>query len=157
MGRPSVPAVSAGLLVYRKRPTVEVLIGHMGGPFWARRDDGAWSIPKGECDSGEPPVSAARREFTEELGLAPSDGDLVPLGSARQRGGKVVHIWAVEGDFDVDHAVFGTFEMEWPRGSGRVQTFPEIDRVAWFAPKVAEGKLVSGQRVFLNRLASLIT
>lgn len=157
MGRPSVPAVSAGLLVYRKRPTVEVLIGHMGGPFWARRDDGAWSIPKGECDPGEAPVHAARREFTEELGLPPPDGEPVPLGSARQSGGKVVHVWAVEGDVDVEDAVFGTFEMEWPRGSGRVQTFPEIDRVAWFEPKAAEAKVVSGQRVFLTRLASLIT
>jgi predicted NUDIX family NTP pyrophosphohydrolase len=156
MGRPSVPVVSAGLLVYRKRPIVEVLVGHMGGPFWARRDDGAWSIPKGECDPGEAPVQAARREFTEELGLPPPDGDLTPLGSARQRSGKVVHVWAVEGDVEVDHAVFGTFEMEWPRGSGRVQAFPEIDRVAWFEPKDAEAKLVTGQRIFLTRLTGLL-
>jgi predicted NUDIX family NTP pyrophosphohydrolase len=152
-----VPAVSAGLLVYRTRPRVEVLIGHMGGPFWARRDDGAWSIPKGECDPGETPMNAARREFKEELGVPPPVGDLAPLGSARQRSGKVVHVWAVEGDVDVDHAVFGTFEMEWPRGSGRVQAFPEIDRVDWFEPKAAEAKLVSGQRVFLTRLTSLLS
>lgn len=157
MGRLSVPAVSAGLLVYRKRPTVEVLIGHMGGPFWARRDDGAWSIPKGECDPGEAPVHAARREFKEELGLPPPEAEMVPLGSARQRSGKVVHVWAVEGDPDVEHAVFGTFEMEWPRGSGRIRTFPEVDRVGWFTPKAAEAKLISGQRVFLTRLADLLT
>lgn len=157
MGAPSVPAVSAGLLVYRRRPQVEVLIGHMGGPFWARRDDGAWSIPKGECDPGEAPATAARREFKEELGVPPPAGDMVPLGSARQRSGKLVHVWAVEGDVDVDHAVFGTFEMEWPRGSGRLQTFPEIDRVEWLTPKAAEAKLVSGQRVFLTRLTSLLT
>ncbi len=157
MGGQLVPAVSAGLLVFRRRPTVEVLIGHMGGPFWARRDDGAWSIPKGECDPGEVPATAARREFKEELGVPPPGGHLIPLGSARQRSGKMVHVWAVEGDVDISHAVFGTFEMEWPRGSGRFQTFPEIDRAGWFGLKAAEAKLVSGQRVFLTRLAALLT
>jgi len=151
-----MPLNSAGVLVYRRRPTLEVLIGHMGGPFWARRDDGAWSIPKGECDVGEKLLDAARREFEEELGLQPPDGELRPLGSARQGSGKIVHVWAVEGDLDLSEAVFGTFEMEWPRGSGRMRTFPEVDRVAWFAPMAAEAKLVKGQRIFLTRLTDVL-
>ena len=135
---------------------VEVLIGHMGGPFWARKDDGAWSIPKGEYDSDEPPQAAARREFTEELGLPPPDGELLDLGEVRQSGGKTVIVWAVEGDLDPADAVPGTFQLEWPHGSGRMQEFPELDRVAWFGVDAARAKVVAAQRAFLDRLAQRI-
>lgn len=145
---------SAGILVYRRAGgDVQVLIAHMGGPFWARRDNGAWSVPKGEYGPDEQPQAAARREFTEELGLPVPTADLVDLGAARQSNGKVVTVWAVEGDLDPDAIVPGTFEMEWPKGSGRVGTFPEIDRVGWFGLEQARDKLVTGQRVFLDRLA----
>ncbi|MFC7327151.1 NUDIX domain-containing protein [Marinactinospora rubrisoli] len=145
---------SAGILVYRRSASgVEVLLGHMGGPFWARRDAGAWSVPKGEHPPGEPAETAARREFREELGVAPPDGELHPLGSTRQSGGKTVTVWAVEGDIDPRDVVPGTFEMEWPPRSGRVREFPEIDRVAWFGVAAARERIVAGQRVFLDRLA----
>ncbi|HEX6235369.1 MAG TPA: NUDIX domain-containing protein [Jiangellaceae bacterium] len=145
---------SAGLLVFRRSGgRVEVLLGHMGGPFWARKDAGAWSVPKGEYDSGEPAQAAARREFTEELGIAPPDGELVGLGDIRQAGGKTVNVWAVEGDVDVAGVAPGTFEMEWPRGSGRIQEFPELDRVEWFDLEAARTKVVTAQRIFFDRLA----
>ena len=145
---------SAGLLVFRRSGgRVEVLLGHMGGPFWARKDAGAWSVPKGEYDSDEPAQAAARREFTEELGIAPPDGELVDLGDVRQSGGKTVNVWAVEGDVDVAGVAPGTFEMEWPRGSGRIQEFPELDRVEWFDLEAARAKVVTAQRVFFDRLA----
>ncbi|RCV47830.1 NUDIX domain-containing protein [Marinitenerispora sediminis] len=144
---------SAGILVYRAAGSgTEVLLGHMGGPFWARRDAGAWSVPKGEYPPEEAPEAAARREFAEELGVPPPAGDLLPLGSTRQAGGKTVAVWAVEGDLDPRHVVPGTFEMEWPRGSGRLREFPEIDRVAWFPVAAAHERIVAGQRVFLDRL-----
>ena len=145
---------SAGILVFRRtNGQVEVLIGHMGGPLWARRDANAWSIPKGEPDSDEPLESAARREFQEELGLPVPDGDLIDLGSVKQSNGKVVTIWALEGDLDPGSVVPGTFQMEWPKGSGVLREFPEIDRVAWFDPAAARGKLVKAQQEFLDRLA----
>jgi predicted NUDIX family NTP pyrophosphohydrolase len=125
----------------------------MGGPFWAGRDAAAWSIPKGELEPDEDAVEAARREFGEELGVPAPDGDLVDLGEARQASGKIVLVWGVEGDLDPDTVVPGTFEMEWPPGSGAVRAFPELDRVAWLALDAAERKLVAGQRVFLHRLA----
>jgi predicted NUDIX family NTP pyrophosphohydrolase len=145
---------SAGLLVYRTTGTgTEVLIGHMGGPFWARRASGAWSMPKGEYDpASERPEDAARREFREELGLTPPEGVWVPLGEYRQRGGKTVTAWAVEGELDPATAVFGTFSMEWPRGSGVQRDFPELDRIAWVPAEEARDRLVVGQRVFLDRL-----
>ncbi|MCA1222041.1 NUDIX domain-containing protein [Streptomyces sp. 8L] len=144
---------SAGLLVHRMTDTgAEVLIGHMGGPFWARREAAAWSMPKGEYEEGERPEDAARREFREELGLTPPEGPWVPLGEHRQRSGKTVVAWAVEGDLDPADAVFGTFSMEWPRGSGVQREFPEIDRVAWVPLAEAGERLVAGQRVFLDRL-----
>jgi predicted NUDIX family NTP pyrophosphohydrolase len=145
---------SAGLLLFRRlNASVEVLLGHMGGPFWARKDDGGWSIPKGEYGPDEEPLAAALREFEEELGLpAPTTGR-IDLGSARQSGGKLVTIWATESDLDPNDVVPGTFEMEWPKESGRIQTFPEIDRVAWFELDQARQKLVAGQRDFLDRLA----
>ncbi|MFI9626079.1 NUDIX domain-containing protein [Streptomyces sp. NPDC052042] len=158
---------SAGLLLFRRTcgtadgagdgeadggPGFEVLIGHMGGPFWARREDAAWSVPKGEYGPEEEPRAAARREFEEEFGHAVPDGAWVPLGEARQSGGKTVMVWAVEADVDPAAAVPGTFTMEWPRGSGVLREFPEVDRFAWCTPREAERRLVAGQRVFLDRL-----
>ena len=144
---------SAGLLVFRRADAgIEVLLGHMGGPFWARKDAGAWSIPKGEYDADEQPQAAARREFSEELGMPPPDGPLIELGEVRQAGGKTVSAWAVEGDLDPADVVPGTFQLEWPRGSGRMQEFPEVDRVAWFDLDSARAKVVSAQRDLLDRL-----
>ncbi|WP_298325705.1 NUDIX domain-containing protein [Haloactinopolyspora sp.] len=148
---------SAGILVFRRTgPEVEVLLGHMGGPFWARKDAGAWSIPKGEIDADEPPRAAARREFTEELGLPVPDGELIELGTVRQSGGKKVDVWALEADLDPASVVPGTFEMIWPPGSGRRQEFPEIDRVAWFDLATAREKIVRGQRQALDLLEQRI-
>ena len=148
---------SAGLLLYRISPGgPQLLLGHMGGPFWARKDDGAWSIPKGEHSTDEPAEQAALREFTEELGAAPPDGALVPLGSVRQRGGKQVTVFAREADFDAERITPGTFEMEWPPRSGRRQSFPEIDRAAWFDPETARRKLVAAQVEFVDRLLAAL-
>jgi predicted NUDIX family NTP pyrophosphohydrolase len=147
---------SAGILLYRRKNRLEVLLGHPGGPFWARRDTGAWSVPKGEYELDERPEAAARREFQEELGLAPPTGELTELGTVRQSGGKVVTVWALEGEIDPEQVMPGTFEMEWPRGSGRLREFPEIDRVAWFGLGPAREKIVGGQRPFLDRLAELL-
>lgn len=133
---------------------MEVLLGHMGGPFWARRDAGAWSVPKGEYEPDEEPLAAARREFQEELGLPVPAGDLVDLGSVTQSGGKVVTVWAVEADLDPGEVTPGTFTMEWPKGSGRVAEFPEVDRAAWFDLRDAGERIVAAQREFLDRLAS---
>lgn len=144
---------SGAILLWRRGADgVEVLIGHMGGPFWARKDEGAWSLPKGELDPGEEPEAAARREFAEELGLPVPDGPATALGEVRQRAGKRVLAWAVEGDLDPDAIVPGTFEMTWPPRSGRTQEFPELDRVAWVAPDVAQAKLVAAQAAFVDRL-----
>ncbi len=126
---------------------------HMGGPFWARKDEHAWSIPKGEYDAGEDPATMATREFTEELGTAPPAGPTLELGTARQSG-KTVTIFAREGDFDAAAAVSNTFTLEWPPRSGRFQEFPEVDRAEWFDVPSAATKLVKGQVVFLTRLAA---
>ncbi|HEY2204750.1 MAG TPA: NUDIX domain-containing protein [Pseudonocardia sp.] len=151
------PTRSAGLLLYRLTADgPEVLLGHMGGPLWARRDDRAWSIPKGEYPPDEEPLAAARREFAEELGSPPPDGEARPLGEVRQSGGKVVVAWALAGDLDVGTVRSNTFEMEWPRGSGRTRSFPEIDRAAWFGLDAARPKLVSAQVAFLDRLAEAL-
>jgi len=146
---------SAGLLLFRRTEAgVEVLLGHMGGPFFARRDAGAWTVPKGEYVPDEEPAwEAARREFQEELGLAPPDGDPVPLGEVRQSGGKLVTVWAIEADLDPATVVPGTFRMEWPPKSGREQEFPELDRVAWFPVARAREVIVAAQATFLDRLA----
>ncbi|MER7625283.1 NUDIX domain-containing protein [Streptomyces sp. NPDC126503] len=147
---------SAGLLVYRRTPDggVEVLIGHMGGPFWAAREEAAWSVPKGEYGPEEEPEAAARREFEEELGLPAPEGPWIALGEVRQRNGKTVTVWAVEGDVDPDLVVPGTFALEWPPRSGVTREFPEVDRVGWFGPEAAAPLLVAGQRVFLERLVT---
>lgn len=149
---------SAGILLFRQGQSgIHVLLGHMGGPFWARKDDGAWSIPKGEYEPPEDARAAARREFTEELGLPVPPGDLVALGEAKQSGGKIVTVWALAGDLDPDTIVPGTFELEWPPRSGRRQQFPEIDRAAWFDLDAAAVKLVGGQRPFLDRLREAVS
>jgi predicted NUDIX family NTP pyrophosphohydrolase len=148
---------SAGILMYRNvTQSLEVLLVHPGGPFWRNKDDGAWSIPKGEIDAGERPEDIARREFMEELGSAAS-GLLRPLGEIRQRGGKRVHAFAVEGDLDVSTVVSNTFEMIWPPKSGRAQTFSEVDRAEWFALPAARNKILEGQRPLLDRLQELIS
>jgi predicted NUDIX family NTP pyrophosphohydrolase len=136
------------------RQSLEVLLVHPGGPFWRNKDDGAWSIPKGEINAGENPEDVARREFAEELGNAAA-GPLRPLGEIRQRGGKRVHAFAVKGDLDIRAIESNTFEMEWPPKSGRLQTFPEIDRAEWFKLPVARGKILESQRPLLDRLEEL--
>lgn len=149
--------LSAGLLLYRRGPGgVEVLLVHPGGPFWARRDAGAWSVPKGEHGADEDPRAAAEREFAEELGQPAPPGPRRALGALRQAGGKVVEAWAVAGDFDAAAVVSNTFEMEWPRRSGRIQRFPEVDRAAWYPLGEARHKLLASQRPFLDRLAELV-
>ncbi|MFD8985503.1 NUDIX domain-containing protein [Streptomyces sp. NPDC059564] len=148
---------SAGLLLFRRTGgATEVLLGHMGGPLWAGRDAGGWAIPKGEYGPDETPRDAARREFAEELGLPPPEGAYLPLGEVRLSSGKLVTIWAVEADLDPALMEPGTFTMEWPPHSGREQEFPELDRVAWFAPPLARNKLMISQIPFLERLLVLL-
>jgi predicted NUDIX family NTP pyrophosphohydrolase len=148
-----MPKLSAGLLLYRVRDeVVEVLIGHPGGPFWARKDDGAWSIPKGEYSDGENPWAVAQREFEEELGLPPPAGPGIEFAPVKQPSGKVVTAFAVQADLDLSDTHSNTFELEWPKGSGRIQVFPEIDRVGWFTVTQARTKLLKGQRPFLDQL-----
>ncbi len=149
-----MPSHSAGILLHRTRDGVaEVLLVHPGGPYWARKDDGAWSIPKGELSDGEDALAAALREYAEEVGHAPPDGPVIELGETRQRPGKRLVAFAVEGDFDPAQLNPGTFELEWPPHSGRRQAFPEIDRVAWFDLATAKRKIVQGQAGLLDRLA----
>jgi len=145
-------AKSAGVLLYKREDGVKVLLVHPGGPFWSKKDAGAWSIPKGEYIEGEDPEAAARREFEEELGV-PLEGDLQPLGEAVQPSRKRVIAYAAEGDLDVAAIRSNRFEIEWPPKSGRMQAFPEVDRAAWFTLDDAREKLLPGQRVFLDRLA----
>jgi predicted NUDIX family NTP pyrophosphohydrolase len=153
-----MPKLSAGLLVYRRIDEgLEVLLVHPGGPYWAKKDDGAWSIPKGEYEPDEDPLRVALREFEEETGMAPPDPeDAVSLGELRQPSGKVVRAWAVAGDVDVTEVHSNTFEMEWPPRSGRTQEFPEVDRAGWFGPDEARRKLLRGQLEFVDRLADLL-
>ena len=151
-----MPKQSAGLLLYRRRAgALEVLLVHPGGPFWARRDEGAWSIPKGEHDADEDPLAAARREFAEETGIAPA-GEAVALAPIRQKGGKVVRAFALEGDCDPSAVRSNTFVMEWPPRSGRQQEFPEIDRAAWWSIEEAKRKLHSGQVGLVEELETLV-
>jgi predicted NUDIX family NTP pyrophosphohydrolase len=148
-----VPKRSAGLLLYRVIDGVtEVLIGHPGGPFWARKDDGAWSIPKGEYADDEDPWTAAQREFREEIGFDVPAGPRLELAPVKQPGGKIVTAFAVRGDLDVTHSKSNSFELEWPRGSGKVREFPEIDRVAWLSVAEARLKLLKGQWPLLDGL-----
>jgi predicted NUDIX family NTP pyrophosphohydrolase len=152
-----MPKLSAALLLYRiVDGAVEVLIGHPGGPFWARKDDGAWSIPKGEYVEGEDPWSAAQREFQEELGKAPPDGPRVEFAPLRQPSGKIITAFAVRGDLDLDGTVSNTFELEWPKSSGKIREYPEIDRVGWFSVAEARSKLLKGQRPLLDHLVDAL-
>lgn len=145
-------AQSAGILLFKHDGRrLLVLLVHPGGPFWRNKDDGAWTIPKGERADGEDAETAARREFTEELGATPP-GELIPLGRIRQRGGKQVDGFALEGDLDVERVSGNSFEIEWPPRSGRRQSFPEVDRAAWFSPDEARRKINVGQRPFIDRL-----
>ena len=144
---------SAGILLYRTGEAgLEVLIAHMGGPFWRGKDIRAWSVPKGEIEEGEDPFAGARREFREEIGSEPPEGPYLDLGEIRQSSAKRVIVYAVRGDLDVETVASNTFTLEWPRGSGKLQEYPEIDRAAWVSPGAATEMLVRGQVEFLARL-----
>ncbi len=152
-----MPRQSAGLLVFRKRNgELQVLLAHPGGPFWTRRDDGAWTIPKGEIGTDEEPLAAARREVGEELGWIP-EGETLSLTPITQKGGKIVSAWAVEGDWDPATLRSNTFELESPRGSGRMQRHPEVDRAAWFSLEQARTKILAAQVPLLDELERLWT
>jgi predicted NUDIX family NTP pyrophosphohydrolase len=143
---------SAGLLLFRRTPKgLELFLAHPGGPFWKSRDAGAWTIPKGVAEAGEDPLAAARREFQEETGVHPQ-GPFIPLGTIRQKAGKLVHAWAWEGDADPAQVTSNIMRTEWPRGSGRWLTFPEVDRCAWFDARTAREKINPAQAEFISRL-----
>ena len=149
-----MPKKSAGILLYRRRSeTLEVLLVHPGGPFWAKKDEGAWSIPKGEYSDGEDPLTAALREFQEETGAQPS-GEFIPLTPVKQAGGKLVHAWALQMDFNPAVLKSNTFAMEWPPKSGKLRDFPEVDRAAWFGIDEARRKILKGQVDFLDQLTA---
>jgi predicted NUDIX family NTP pyrophosphohydrolase len=147
-----VSRLSAGLLLYRRRNRTEVFLVHPGGPFFRDKDDGAWSLPKGEVEEGDDPLATALREFSEETSFDPPSGDLLPLGEVRQKGGKRVIAWAVEGDCEPDRARSNLFEMEWPPRSGRKQSFPEVDRAAFFPLDLARRKLNPAQAELVAKL-----
>ncbi len=150
MARPR--PISAGILVFRRRNGLEALLAHPGGPFWAKKDAGAWSIPKGLVEPGGDLIETARREFAEETNLALPDGEMIALAPVTQKSGKVVHAWALEADLDLTEFASNTFEVEWPPKSGRRRAFPEIDRVAYFELPVATNKILSYQRPLLSEL-----
>lgn len=151
-----MPKRSAGILMYRRPdPGLELLLVHPGGPFWARKDLGAWSIPKGEYAESEDALAVAKREFEEEIGMRPR-GDVLPLGELVQPGRKIVTAFALEGDFDPSELKSNRFEMEWPPKSGRTQSFPEVDRAQWFSPADAREKILKGQSEFITRLLQAI-
>ena len=154
----AVPRVSAGLLLYRRSSegALEVLLVHPGGPLWARKDAGAWSIPKGEYGGEDDPAARAEEEFAEELGQRAPPGQRRDLGEVRQAGGKRVRAWAVQGDIDADTTTSNTFDMEWPPRSGEHRTFPEVDKAAWFSVEHACSKLLAGQLPLLERLESVV-
>jgi predicted NUDIX family NTP pyrophosphohydrolase len=147
--------ISAGLLAFRRRPALEVLLGHPGGPFWRNKDDGAWTIPKGLVEPDDELLITAIREFSEETNLLPS-GTMIPLEPVKQTSGKVVHAFAVEAHFDLDGFASNSFEIEWPPKSGRRQQFPEIDRIAYFGLPEAAIKIIGYQRPLLSQLAKLL-
>jgi len=152
-----MPKQSAGLLIYRRRDAhIEVFLVHPGGPFWQNKDLGAWSIPKGEFTPDEDPLAVAQRELREETGLS-VDGPFVELEPIRQRGGKIVHAWIVKADFDSGDVKSNTFLLEWPRGSGKMATFPEVDRAEWFSLDEAREKILTSQRPLLDRLHSILS
>ena len=148
--------LSAGILLYRfRKGKLEVFLVHPGGPFWAKRNVGAWMIPKGEVESGENLLEAARREFKEEVGVE-VDGKFIDLGTVRQSGGKLVHIWALEKDIEIDKVKSNTFKIEWPKGSGVIREFPEVDKGNWFPIKKAENMILKSQKEFLSRLVKVL-
>jgi predicted NUDIX family NTP pyrophosphohydrolase len=161
-----MPKKSAGLLLYRENSSgsVEVLLVHPGGPFWRNKDDGAWTIPKGEFDDGEDPLAAAKREFEEETGAqpppsnpgAPGNSQYIPLEPIKQSNGKTVHAWAVQDDFDPANIKSNLFQIEWPPKSGRTQEFPEIDRAQWFTPEVAKQKIIPAQAALIDELLTVV-
>jgi predicted NUDIX family NTP pyrophosphohydrolase len=146
---------SAGLLLYRRRDRVEVFLVHPGGPFWAKKDEGAWSLPKGEFNDGEDPLDAAIREFSEETGMS-LDGHFAPLTPLKQPSGKIIHAWAVEADCDPSQIHSNTFSMEWPPKSGQMKDFAEVDRAAWFALPEARRRIIPGQVGFLTEVRDLL-
>ena len=150
-----MPIESAGILMWRRQPTIELLLGHFGGPFWRNKDEGAWAIPKGLIEPGETAEEAARREFEEELGVKP-EGPLMPIGRIRQSGGKFVEAFSLEGDLDPEKIVSGHYRQEWPPRSGRLQSFPEVDRAAWFDVAEARRKILPSQRPLIDSLLDLI-
>jgi predicted NUDIX family NTP pyrophosphohydrolase len=148
--------ISAGLLLFRRGAAgLELFLAHPGGPFWSHKDAGAWTIPKGVIEPGEDPLAAARREFEEETGMTPT-GPFLPLGSIRQKAGKEIHAWAWEGDADPDRVTSNLVQTEWPRGSGRWLTFPEVDRCGWFGPETARAKLNPAQAELIGRLEAAL-
>ncbi|WP_032389210.1 NUDIX domain-containing protein [Rhodococcoides fascians] len=148
---------SAGILLFRvNADVVEVLIAHPGGPFWARKDDGAWSIVKGEFTEAEDPWTAAQREFREEVGIEVPAGNPIELGTATQRGGKIVTAFGIESDLDVSTAMSNTFEIEWPPKSGKMQSFPEVDRIEWFPVPLARTELLAAQHPFLDAVEAFV-
>ena len=152
-----MPKKAAGLLLFRETSGhLEVLLVHPGGPFWAKKNEGAWSIPKGEIEEGEDPLEAAKREFREETGGTPT-GEAIPLEPLRQRSGKIVHAWAMRGDFDPALLTSNSFTMEWPPKSGRQQQFREVDRAGWFAIEEAERKILKGQAALLRQLKTVLS
>ena len=155
MNRFGTTKSSAGIVLYHRRPRLELLIAHPGGPFWRNRDRGAWSIPKGLLQPGEDALAAARREFEEETGLPVPTENLVALGSVVQRSGKRVHAWAAEGDADLDTLVSNTFTLEWPRGSGVTVEYPEMDEFLWATPSLAREKLNPAQTAFVERIIDI--
>lgn len=151
-----MPKKSAGLLLYRyKEDSIEVLLVHPGGPFWRNKDEGAWTIPKGEFED-EDPLAAAKREFKEETGVAPPAGQYFSLTPIKQKNGKIVHAWAVEGNFDPARLSSNEFATEWPPKSGRMQKFPEVDRAEWFPPDVAKRKMLTNQPALVDELLEVI-
>lgn len=146
---------SAGLLLYRRGGQLEVFLVHPGGPFWAKKDTGAWSLPKGEVKEGEDPLETAKREFTEETGL-PIDGEFRPLTPVKQSGGKTVHAWAIEADCDPSKLRSNSFSLEWPPKSGKTQDFPEVDRAGWFNIPEARQRIIAAQSGFLDQLTLLL-
>ena len=151
-----MPKQAAGILLFRRGPAgLEILLAHPGGPLWSRKDYGAWTLPKGQFTDGELPLDAAKREFEEEMGTAPS-GEFRALGTLKQPSGKVIHAWAAESDFDCSSVKSNLFSMEWPRGSGKSVEFPEVDRAAWFSIGEARHKILKGQQPFIDRLLALL-
>jgi predicted NUDIX family NTP pyrophosphohydrolase len=150
---------SAGLMLYRQAAEgsgIEILLVHPGGPFWRNKDQGAWTVPKGEFDDDEEPLAAAQREFKEELGAPAPPGDYLTLGSIKQKGGKIVHAWAVKADFDPGKLESNTFTCEWPPYSKRMQEFPEVDRAEWFTPEVAKEKILAAQVPLIDGLLEIL-